>query len=413
LPAIERVKKNILDKQFYSNKILFTIIDNSKNITKEEANGVKVIPNENTGGSGGFMRGLLYYETNTNATHVLFMDDDASCETESILRAYWILSYALKDNSVVSGSLFRDDRPDFFIEKGAQFDVICKPNCHNFNVADRHSMLVSELEYHAKANYGAWWFFAFPIKCVKNYTFPFFVRGDDVFFGISNDFNYISPIGIACYGENFATKSSPLNTYLDIRNNIINSFYLNKPIKKILKTYKLFYLDALYSHKYETVLAIRLALHHVLGDIDFWFNNYDLSEVRNKINSLVKVERFHDIDMDSINPIFSYKHKRKILKKLTLNGILLPMKNKVAYQNFGCCANYNHIFRFKNILYYKSNTNTGFVVKVSRIKFFKLLFCLYIDIFKMKWSYNANLTKYKNNFDKLTSRDFWVKILKI
>ncbi|WP_085247736.1 glycosyltransferase [Gilliamella mensalis] len=413
LPAIERVKKNILDNKYFSSKILFTIVDNSKNITKEEANGVNVIPNENTGGSGGFMRGLLHYETNTNATHVLFMDDDASCETESILRAYWILSYALKDNSVVSGSLFMDDRPDFLIEKGAQFDAICKPNCYNYNVADRHSMLVSELGYHPKANYGAWWFFAFPIKSIKNYTFPFFVRGDDIFFGISNDFNYISPIGIACYGENFATKSCPLNMYLDTRNHIINSFYLKNPIKKILKTYKLFYLDALYSHKYETVLAIRLALHHVLGDIDFWFNNYDLSEVRKEINSFVKVEKFHDINMDSINPVFTYKRRRKIVKKLTFNGLLLPMKSKIAYQDFNYCANYDHIFRFKNILYYKPNNNTGYIARVSRVKFFKLLFCLYIDVFKMKRNYKANLTKYENNFGKLTSRDFWIKILKI
>lgn len=86
MPAIKRVKKNILDNPEYKDKILFTVVDNSKNITNEEASGVNIIPNENTGGSGGFMRGLLHYENDTNATHVLFMDDDASCETESITR---------------------------------------------------------------------------------------------------------------------------------------------------------------------------------------------------------------------------------------------------------------------------------------------------------------------------------------
>lgn len=413
LPAIQRVKKNILDNPEYKNKILFTVVDNSKNITNEEADGVNIIPNENTGGSGGFMRGLLHYENDTNATHVLFMDDDASCETESIIRAYWILSYALKDNSVVSGSLFMDDRPDFLIEKGAQFDAICKPNWHNYNMADRHSMLVSELGYHPQANYGAWWFFAFPINYVKNYTFPFFVRGDDIFFGISNNFNYISPIGIACYGESFSTKSSPLNLYLDTRNHIINSFYLGIPVKKILKTYKLFYLDALYSHKYETVLAIRLALQHVLGDIDFWFNNYDLADVRKEINSFVKVERFHDVNLDELKPIFSYKKRKKIIKKISFNGLLLPMKNKIAYQDFNYCANYDHIFRYKSILYYKPNNKEGFVVQVSRIKFFKLLFGLYIDMYKMRSNYQSNVIKYKNNIGKLTSKEFWVKVLKL
>lgn len=413
LPAIERVKKNILDNPFFSDKIYFTIVDNSKNITKDEANGVNIIPNENTGGSGGFMRGLIHYENNTNATHVLFMDDDASCETDSILRTYWILSYAIKDNSVVSGSLFMDNRPDFLIEKGAKFDVMCKPNCHNCNVIDRHSLLKSELGYNPEANYGAWWFFAFPIKCINNYTFPFFVRGDDIFFGISNNFQYISPIGIACYGEDFVTKCSPMTAYLDTRSNIINSIYLKKNIKKVIKMYKLYYSDALYSHKYETVLAIRLALHHVLGNIDFWYNNYDLKAVREKINSFVKVEKFHNVNMDSINPNFMYKHRKKWVKKFTFNGLLLPLKKGIAYQNFNYSANYDHIYRYKNIFYYKSNNKTGYIVKVSRYKFFKLLFCLYIDTLTLRWNYKANVEKYRKNFDKLTSREFWEKILKI
>ena len=413
LPAIQRIKENILDNPLFKHKILFTVVDNSKNITEEEAKGVKVIPNENTGGSGGFMRGLLYYEEETNATHVLFMDDDASCETESIIRAYWILSYAIKENTVVSGSLFLDDRPDFLIEKGARFDATCKPNCHNYNMADRNSMLFSEIGNYPQANYGAWWFFAFPIKSIKNYTFPFFVRGDDVFFGISNDFNYISPIGIACYGENFATKSSPLTHYLDTRNNIINSFYLDIPLKKIIKTYKLFYLDALYSHKYETVLAVKLALDHVLGDIDFWYKNYDLSDVRKLLNDMIKVEKFSSIDINQLKLMYNYKRRRKFIKKISFNGLLFPMRNKIAYQKFNYCANYDHIFRIKNILYYKPNNKTGYVVKVSRLRFFKLLFSLYIDIFRMKLNYKANVKKYKNNFDKLTSRDFWVKVLKL
>ena len=177
--------------------------------------------------------------------------------------------------------------------------------------------------------------------------------------------------------------------------------------------YKLYYSDALYSHKYETVLAIRLALHHVLGNIDFWYNNYDLKAVREKINSFVKVEKFHNVNMDSINPNFMYKHRKKWVKKFTFNGLLLPLKKGIAYQDFNYSANYDHIYRYKNIFYYKSNNKTGYIVKVSRYKFFKLLFCLYIDTLTLRWNYKANVEKYRKNFDKLTSREFWEKILKI
>ena len=61
---------------------------------------------------------------------------------------------------------------------GARFDGLCRPNKCGLDLRYIHDLLVNEEEEHI--DYGGWWFFAFPIKDIKNYAFPYFVRGDDI-----------------------------------------------------------------------------------------------------------------------------------------------------------------------------------------------------------------------------------------
>ena len=72
-----------------------------------------------------------------------------------------------------------------------------------------------------RPDYGAWWFFAFPIAAVRRFAFPFFVRGDDVSFGLDNGFDIVTLNGIACFGEEFSAKHGPLTAYLDARYHLV------------------------------------------------------------------------------------------------------------------------------------------------------------------------------------------------
>ncbi len=414
LPSIARVKKEILDDPEYKDKILFTVVDNSQNITSAEAPGVDVISNANTGGSGGFMRGLLHYQNDTDATHVLFMDDDASCETESIKRAYWILSYAVNDNSAVVGSLFLDDRPDVLIEKGAKFDYMCRPAFHGWNMKEVGQVVRAETA-NKSINYGAWWFFAFPIAEVKHYAFPFFVRGDDILFSMINKFNLITEIGIACYGESFATKVSAMNWYLDTRNHLVNTFYFQKNSKFTLKAYRHFYLNSLFSHQYGSVDAIRLALKHALEPIEFWESNYDLALVRPEINQLAMKEKQHAINFEGLKLSYASKKRHSTIdrfkRKLTLNGLLLPMKQKTVFQPLSYNAYYPDIFRYKSILYFNPVSSKGYVAEISRTAFFKRLGYLIFDSYQIWRQFSKQKQKYQNNIDVITSKLFWERIL--
>ena len=121
LPAIDRVSKDLLQDPYFKDKISLIVVDNSQNITPEEAQCAIVIPNQNLGGSGGFTRGLMYLEDQKDYTHCLFMDDDASCEIESIRRAYALLQYTTTEKFVVAGAQMSETFPQHMYEKGAIF----------------------------------------------------------------------------------------------------------------------------------------------------------------------------------------------------------------------------------------------------------------------------------------------------
>uniref|UniRef100_UPI0025A6678A glycosyltransferase n=4 Tax=Enterobacteriaceae TaxID=543 RepID=UPI0025A6678A len=249
LPSLQRISEQLLTDQFYKDRIDFAVIDNSQNITQEESCGITIIPNENLGGSGGFTRGLKYFHERGDITHVLFMDDDASCEIDSIKRAYSILRFSKEEDTAISGALLREDITYSLIEQGATFDRVCRPSHHGKDVRLTSTLL--DIEYSDAVNgYGAWWFFAFPLSLVTSYPFPFFVRGDDVLFGMMNSFNIISPMGICCYGEDFSTKVSALTRYLDFRSGYVNMLYHNESALKIIRSYINLSLSVLFSAQY-------------------------------------------------------------------------------------------------------------------------------------------------------------------
>ncbi|MGF6474900.1 galactofuranosylgalactofuranosylrhamnosyl-N-acetylglucosaminyl-diphospho-decaprenol beta-1,5/1,6-galactofuranosyltransferase [Pantoea dispersa] len=414
LPSIKRIKENLLDKPEFKDKISFTVVDNSRNITTEESLGINVINNRNTGGSGGFMRGLIHYMDQTNATHVLFMDDDASCEIESIKRTYAVLSHAYKDNSAVSGALFYEHKPNILIEKGARFERFCIPFFHGWDMGNTDNLIKTETLVQ-NPNYGGWWFFAFPIKHIKRLSFPFFVRGDDVFFGMQNKFNIITANGIACYGEDFAQKVSPMTCYFDTRNNIVNSVMSKSSATPTIKMYIRMYMGKLFAHQYGSVDCIRLALKHIYGQTSFWNNNYDMENIRPLIGKISSSESMNDMDISSLDLEFVGNHEskfRRALRIATLNGFFLPSKKGIVYQEKGNVASLRCIYRYKKVAYYNRGTGKGYVATASKIKFAIRLMLLAKDCIQLGIFFRKKRKEYGKSMESLTSKEFWLNVLK-
>lgn len=119
LPAVERIRC-LLRRPDLRGRLTLTVMDNSRNLPLASDAEVTVIPNQNLGGTGGFVRGMLSLIDGGTHTHALFMDDDASCETASTARALALLSYARTPRLAVTGALISESRPWQLLENGAR-----------------------------------------------------------------------------------------------------------------------------------------------------------------------------------------------------------------------------------------------------------------------------------------------------
>jgi hypothetical protein len=104
-------------------RVELIVVDNGRNLDLgADAERVTLLPNANTGGAGGFARGLGYLREG-DATHVLFMDDDVSFDPEILFRTVRLLDFASDPLLCVAGAMFDRDRPSELFEAGARFVV--------------------------------------------------------------------------------------------------------------------------------------------------------------------------------------------------------------------------------------------------------------------------------------------------
>ena len=428
LPALERLKKELLNDLNFFNKVSVYVVDNSKNLPEVE--GITIIPNENLGGAGGFTRGLMELKENGEFTHCLFMDDDASCEIESIKRTINLLEYAVKSNTAIAGAMLRENEMFRQTENGAQFNGACKPLKDGLDLRKFRDLLVNEQE--EKIDYAGWWFFAFPISEVKHYAFPYFVRGDDSGFSLVHDFNIITLNGISSWQEDFSLKHGPLQQYLDTRYHVMHYFHnlIKSSRKNILRTSKGMILRNLLTYQYETALAAICALEDVAKGSDFWRNNVDMMKKRPEILKLVNNEKIMDISPKLLSQVEikasmeedvdkKEEKKRKnggkikrIMSLITLNGHLIPklfFKNNMVAQHKGYGGVLKEIYLHKKVLYVHQPTNKGFILEHSKSKFFGYLFRYVKALTVLLIKYKELSKDYQNTYDELTSAEFWKK----
>lgn len=182
--------------------ITLHITDNGRTLTEEDVHAnqteaIRLHPNVNSGGAGGFARGMIEaIEQEPQATHAVMMDDDISLSPESILRTYRLLR-VVKDEykeAFVSGAMMSLDEPDVRHEDIGFFNVdgwcqILKPP---MRMSVLHDVVENEAfkppyddphcQDQVEQKYQAWWYCAIPMTHIKErgLPLPLFVRYDDV-----------------------------------------------------------------------------------------------------------------------------------------------------------------------------------------------------------------------------------------
>ena len=412
--AEKRIREQLLSDSAFRNRMKLIIVDNGRNLPPEEVPSAIVISNKNLGGAGGFTRGLMHLLVSGVFTHCLFMDDDASCEMESIKRTYRLLQYSNVSGLAIAGALFREVEPFRQFENGARFDGICRPIKSGFDLRDHIAVIRNEIE--EVVDYGGWWFFAFALKDVKELPFPFFVRGDDVMFALRHKFKIVTMNGICSWADDFALKSGPIPMYLDVRSHLIHGLLDNirtTPLKLTILTWRFFAASAL-SYNYATAKAVSLAVRDVLAGPTFFEQFPDAANTRKEIAEFSGLEKVISIDRGRVNfaqPRDLQESKfRFLLRWLSLNGHLIPdlfLKNGIVFQPKSFSGSLRQIFGWKHVLYLYEPLSVGYIISQNKRVFFSLLLSHALMSFKLLMKAKSLKQQYASAHKYLTSADFW------
>ncbi|MBN1182289.1 MAG: glycosyltransferase [Bacteroidales bacterium] len=208
------------------------VVDNGNRIPADSVTslgtGFRIYHNNNTGGSGGFTRGLVEaLRDEEDWTHVHFMDDDVVIEIESLLRTVSFLSLLKEDfkDFFLSGSMLRLDKPWILHENTAMWTGI-RIFSHNndIDLRRRHNVLHNEIEPEGANHYAAWWYCVIPLveEMRSDLPFPFFIYGDDMEYGLRRAGGIISMNGVCVWHEPFEKKfNAVLKSYFLSRNLMI------------------------------------------------------------------------------------------------------------------------------------------------------------------------------------------------
>ncbi|MBW4639435.1 MAG: glycosyltransferase family 2 protein [Gloeocapsa sp. UFS-A4-WI-NPMV-4B04] len=223
------------DKLLETKNFKLFVVDNGRTLDKADFKEpkLKLVPNINAGGSGGFTRGLIEALEENVYSHFLLMDDDIELESECIYRLFSLYEYA-KTDFAVAGGLLNLQEKHMLYEAGATYNEDSKTRgfapgsltAVNNNIDLRSSSSLNKLLVEEHIDYGGFWFFSFSKEVVKEIKLPLplFIKIDDIEFclRIKDLGNKIVAFpSIAVWHQPASAKKLNWETYYYIRNDLI------------------------------------------------------------------------------------------------------------------------------------------------------------------------------------------------
>ena len=388
---------------------------------------VKIFLNKNTGGSGGFTRGMievLKCKEKDHITHVLVMDDDVIINSDSIYRTFVILSL-LKDqykDSFIGGAMLRLDKQYIQTESGARWNKgYLVSHKSGLNLLDVDACLYNEFE--EKAEFNAWWYCAFPVDVISesNLPLPLFIRGDDVEYGLRNMKNLILMNGICVWHEPFENKYASSMYYYIFRNRLIDDSIHSMKYKRkyFIKDLHEQVLREIIYYRYKNADLLMDGVNDFFNGID-WFKQQDGAELHKSIMSRgYKLQDINDLAVPFSYPAYERSCRmedpsrfKRMIRKLTVNGILLPAKKKkdndtepVVAPTF--TARPINFYRVDKVLNYDYCSRKAFVTEKSLKETFRLLWKLTKIHIKSRYKYRRVVSQYQKRGNELMQLSFW------
>lgn len=408
IPNMERIRD--FGKK-YSIPLKVFVVDNGSTLSKTLSDDtISIIRNPNCGGSGGFARGLLE-AVNANCTHVIFLDDDITLDTNVVLKTYTLLTILKPEyyESIVGGAMIHSEIPYLQHESGALWDGFhISPLGNEFDLRKKESIFANDKL--PKADYQAWWYCCFPASFSTKYGYPlpFFIKSDDVEYGIRCQKPIITMNGIAVWHDGFQNKYAGHFEYYIKRNELVNTalhyngFGIITNIRKLLSSIARFTLLQRY---FLAELVVKAYDDFLDGPKRFL--ETDLAEFNLELAKLAKPDTDKSI-IKNAEIVSSPKATNPALYYLTFGGHILPTKNiciELPLTDIEVCKT----FRARYIAHTKADGSIAFVTKQQTHKLFWVVGQTLRMFFKFLFKYKKVRNDYIENQDKLMSKEFWEK----
>lgn len=408
------------------------IADNGRTLKPEVAadRGIRLFPNINAGGSGGFTRAMieaLSEREKTGLTHIVLMDDDVVFTADALERAYTFLRVLKPDsrNVMLGGAMLRIDRP--YLQHGAgetwRVDGTVF-NKLNYNMRSIENVARNEIE--DGSNQLAWWFCCFPISGTQDdiLSIPIFFQYDDI------DFNQryrgmakVTLNGVCLWHESFGKKQSLWKEYYAIRNRLIicalhgpEAEFTPGFVQRLLGGVVLRNI-LLYRYKCAW-LALRAT--------EDWFKGFQWLAVQDPdaLHREVMASVYKSTPLSELPVAFNgetYKQNkvweregrlRRLFRRMTLNGLLLPA-NRHGVVVPAEYPIHGHLYRVGSALNYDAESRCGFMVYRDVKESLRVWAAYRRLIKKMRRLFAETVKLYRDSYPQYRTESFWREYLGI
>ena len=433
---MEMLKTNVFsDRTSMLNRhVRVYIADNGQTLDPGRfgADEIKIYPNMNTGGAGGFSRAMIEAIADREKhglTHIILMDDDIVFTHHALERAYVFLKL-LKDEHrqiMLGGAMLRLDAPFMQFANGETWTVDeVVFNKINYNLYELKYILRNEIE--ESINQLAWWFCCFPIddNTKNNLALPIFFQYDDIDFNQRNKhMKKVTLNGICLWHESFEKKISVSKEYYALRNRLIisavhgGSAFTKKHMKKLVRSTVA---KNLMMYRYRAAeLALRAAEDFLRGFE--WLVSVNQAELNGEIMAMgyrlqpldqlpvrFQYTKYHEKYLESLD--YTESKAKRALRLLRLNGWLLRANrgDVIVSSKSDTKAQY---YRAKRVLNYDEVENKGFIVEKSYGEAWRILSRLRRVLGMVNRKFKKTVKLYNRDYDNYITMDFWLRFLEL
>lgn len=302
------------DDELYS-MLCVMVVDNASELELIDEPYIRLVHNPNTGGSGGFKRGLdEIRQWNHDITHVIFMDDDVEFLSESLYRLYALLSYIRVEyyGESIAGRMFRTDN------RHIQYTAVEIWNRGNLKHIGLNADMTKESEIlcsnqNNNAEYGGWWFCCYPMTfATNNDPMPFFIHCDDVEYGLRHGGTPIILNGIQVWHETYEYRKTPIIAYYDTRNTLILNtiLYSDNSSEDILDWWKNKITEQHIQKDFSTEYMI------ILGMLDYlkgkrYFETHNAQKRNKKLKNIKNIKKVKNSFLRRFTEcVFRFRYKK-------------------------------------------------------------------------------------------------------